>query len=207
MEMILITCSGKKTKGGTSEYVPSQLAEYLSKPALERLLALRLELARMKQQPAGPDLGGDIPAEKLQYMPAYLRYAGIIYQRSNFVELFPRVRNKKVLIISALYGILDAHDSIQMYDAVMTESLPSGIRIHTWWNGNALGAVLHEYIQKLKPDRIHDLLPNSYRKALHPLPARGFDESDQPFIFYDNLGQGQGTLWRRGDILRELLIS
>jgi cytoplasmic iron level regulating protein YaaA (DUF328/UPF0246 family) len=164
-----------------------------------------LELAQIKRQPAGLDLGGSIPATKLQYMPAYLRYSGIIFQRSNFAELFPRARDKKVLIVSALYGVLDAHDSIQMYDAVMTESLPSGVRIHTWWNRNALGAVLHEYIQKLKPDRIHDLLPDSYRKALYPLPARGFDESDQRFILYDNLGQGQGTLWRRGDILCELL--
>ena len=205
MELILIACSAKKRNGGSPKYSPSQLEGYLSKATFQRLLTLRLELAQTKHQPAGPDLGGSIPATKLQYMPAYLRYSGIIYQRSNFAELFPRVRNKKVLIISALYGILDAHDFIQMYDAVMTENLPGGMRIHTWWNRNALGAVLHEYIQKLKPDRIHDLLPDSYRKALYPLPARGFDESDQRFILYDNLGQGQGTLWRRGDILCELL--
>jgi len=207
MEIILIFCSATKIDGGIFEYSPSHLAEYLSTATLRGLLKMRLQLAQMKRQAAGPDLGGDIPAEKLQYMPAYLRYAGIIYQRSNFVELFPRVCNKKVLIISALYGILDAHDSIQMYDAVMTESLPGGMRIHTWWNRNALGAVLHEYIQKLKPDRIHDLLPDSYRKALYPLPPRRFDKSDQRFIFYDDLGQGQGTSWRRGDILRELLSS
>ena len=206
MELILIACSAKKRDGGSPKYSPSQLEGYLSKATFQRLLALRLELAQTKHQPAGPDLGGSIPATKLQYMPAYLRYSGIIYQRSNFAELFPRARDKKVLIISALYGILDAHDFIQMYDAVMTENLPGGMRIHTWWNRNALGAVLHEYIQKLKPDRIHDLLPDSYRKALYPLPARGFDESDQRFIFYDNLGQGQGTLWRRGDILCELLL-
>ena len=143
MELILIACSAKKRDGGSPKYSPSQLEGYLSKATFQRLLTLRLELAQIKRQPAGPDLGGSIPATKLQYMPAYLRYSGIIFQRSNFAELFPRARDKKVLIVSALYGVLDAHDSIQMYDAVMTESLPGGVRIHRWWNRNALGTVLH----------------------------------------------------------------
>jgi len=95
MKLILITCSAKKRDGGSPEYSPSQLEGYLSKATFQRLLTLRSELAQTKHQPAGPDLGGNIPSTKLQYMPAYLRYSGIIYQRSNFAELFPRARGKK----------------------------------------------------------------------------------------------------------------
>jgi len=87
MELILITCSGKKTEGGTSEYVPSQMAEYLSKPALERLLALRLELARMKQQPAGPDLGGTSPQKSSNICQLTCAMLGIFTNAATFAEL------------------------------------------------------------------------------------------------------------------------
>ena len=206
MELILIACSAKKRDGGSPKYSPSQLEGYLSKATFQRLLALRLELAQTKHQPAGPDLGGSIPATKLQYMPAYLRYSGIIYQRSNFAELFARVRNKKVLIISALYGILDAQDTIQKYDLKMDETLPNGTRLYTWWKQHSLGEILTEYFRELKPKKIHDLLPDSYRKALNPWPPRKIIR-DKHFIAYKDLGQGRGILWRRGDILRELLSS
>jgi len=206
MKLILITCSAKKRDGGSPEYSPSQLEGYLSKATFQRLLTLRSELAQTKHQPAGPDLGGNIPSTKLQYMPAYLRYSGIIYQRSNFAELFPRARDKKVLIISALYGVLDAQDSIQKYNLRMDETLPNGKRLYTWWKQNLLGEVLIEYIRELKPEKIHDLLPESYRKAISPWLPREFDEK-KSCISYDDLGQGQGSLWQRGDILRELLSS
>jgi len=206
MELILIACSAQKRDGGSPKYSASQLEGYLSKATFQWLLTLRSELAQTKHQPAGPDLGGDNPLTKLQYMPAYLRYSGIIYQWSNFAELFPRARDKKVLIISALYGVLDAQDSIQKYDLRMDETLPNGKRLYTWWKQNLLGEVLIEYIRELKPERIHDLLPNSYRKALYPWPPREFIK-DKRFIAYEDLGQGQGSQWKRGDILRELLIS
>ena len=206
MELILIACSAKKRDGGSPKYSPSQLGGYLSKAAFQRLLTLRLELAQIKHQPAGPDLGGSISATKLQYMPAYLRYSGIIYQRSNFAELFPRARDKKVLIISALYGVLDAQDTIQNYDLKMDETLPNGTRLYTWWKQHSLGEILTDYFRKLKPERIHDLLPDSYRKALNPWPPRKIIR-EKHFIAYKDLGQGRGTLWRRGDILRELLAS
>ncbi len=206
MELILIACSAKKRDGGLPKYSRSQLEGYLSKATFQRLLTLRLELAQIKHQPAGPDLGGSISATKLQYMPAYLRYSGIIYQRSNFAELFPRAREKKVLIISALYGILDAQDTIQKYDLKMDETLPNGTRLYTWWKQHSLGEILTEYFRELKPKKIHDLLPDSYRKALNPWPPRKIIR-DKHFIAYKDLGQGRGTLWRRGDILRELLSS
>ena len=206
MELIIIACSAKKSDGGSPKYSPSQLEGYLSKATFQRLLTLRSELAQTKHQPAGPDLGGNNPLTKLQYMPAYLRYSGIIYQRSNFAELFPRARGKKVLIISALYGVLDAQDTIQKYDLKMDEDLPNGTRLYTWWKQNLLGEILKEYFRESKPERIHDLLPNSYRKALYPWPPREFIKNKR-FIAYEELGQGQGSQWKRGDILRELLIS
>ena len=206
MELILIACSAQKRDGGSPKYSASQLEGYLSKATFQWLLTLRSELAQTKHQPAGPDLGGDNPLTKLQYMPAYLRYSGIIYQRSNFAELFPRARGKKVLIISALYGVLDAQDTIQKYDLKMDEDLPNGTRLYTWWKQNLLGEILKEYFRESKPERIHDLLPNSYRKALYPWPPREFIKNKR-FIAYEELGQGQGSQWKRGDILRELLIS
>ena len=206
MELILIACSAKKRDGGSPNYSPSQLEGYLSKATFQWLLTLRSELAQTKHQLAGPDLGGNNPLTKLQYMPAYLRYSGIIYQRSNFAELFPRARGKKVLIISALYGVLDAQDTIQKYDPKMDEDLPNGTRLYTWWKQNLLGEILKEYFRESKPERIHDLLPESYRKAISPWLPREFD-GKKSCISYDDLGQGQGSLWKRGDILRELLAS
>lgn len=207
MDLILIACCSKKTAGGSTEYQISKLGEYVSSQALNKLLASRMALAEIKKLFSGPDFGMSTNQTKILYKSAYSRYSGIVYKRSNFVTLFPRVNNKKVLIVSALYGILDANDSTRDYQAKMDETLPQQTRLSTWWKNQHLGAILEEYILNLRPGCVYDLLSNVYRSALAPWPPMNLRGRGINFIQYGYPGEGTGSLWHRGEDLSKLLTQ
>ncbi len=205
MELILIACSQTKVKGGSADYTPPRLKEYLSEETWNKLNHYRMELAKLIDEPAGPDIGYQSSPEKLPFLPAYSRYAGKVYQRSNFTELFPSAKDKIVLIVSAFYGILEAGNSIRYYDLKMTEPLPSGKRLSTWWNQKNLSLILEECILSIQPEVVHDLLPGDYRKALEKWPTVIFEKFGFSYKSYDYPRQGMGSQWHRGDDLRRLL--
>lgn len=207
MDLILIACCNEKTTGGSTEYQISKLEKYVSSQALNKLLVSRKTLADIKKLLPGPDSGISTNQTKILYKSAYSRYYGIVYKRSNFVTSFPRVNNKKVLIVSALYGILDANDSIREYQAKMDETLPQHTRLATWWKNQHLGAILEEYILNLRPGCVYDLLSNVYRSALAPWPPMNLRGQGINFIQYDYPGEGTGSLWHRGDDLFKLLTQ
>ena len=91
-----------------------------------------------KNLPIGPDVG--IPGDQVtaQYLPAYQRYTGIVFERGRVQELYPTQSNIRLVIISALYGLLDGHDLIQKYDLKMNEKI-SGQCANTWWKSHSLG--------------------------------------------------------------------
>ena len=106
------------------------------------------------------------------------------------------------MIISALYGLLDGDDLIQKYDLVLDEMV-CGQRLYTWWKHQNLGGIVEEYILACNPATIHDLLPISYQKALHPWPPECIYLCWKPL---DCSGLGQGSSYRRGEYL-EMLLS
>jgi len=207
MELILIACSGKKTKGGTPDYPGSDLEKLLPSGTLQRLLRSRQELARLKNYPSGPDFGNRDTRGNILFKPAYLRYSGIVYEQSGFETLYPQIKGKIVLIISALYGILEAGDSIRDYNMKMDETLSNGNRLATWWRNHTIGSILEECILSIKPDTVHDLLSEVYRSALGPWPMKSLKQQGIPYNKYDYHGLGTGSLWHRGNDLKNLLIT
>ncbi|MBC8449265.1 MAG: peroxide stress protein YaaA [Chloroflexi bacterium] len=205
MDLILIACCKTKSGGGTTTYQASELEKCLPCQTYRRLLEARSELGRHLGLPPGPDLGGSTSGEPIQYLPAYLRYSGHMYKSGRVKELYPRAQDKKLMIISALYGVVDAAHPIRSYEAHMNGLLPHGTRLKTWWKHHHLGRIVEECILALEPARVHDLLSTPYRPALAPWPPRGFTGAGITYVPYDYPGTGIESNYRRGDDLRRLL--
>lgn len=206
MNLVLLACSNRKQSGGIPNYMPSkQLEHALSTESFDRLMNARAELVRStsKKIPIGPDAG--IPSSQVvtQYLPAYQRYTGIVYEQGRVRELYPGQSNIRLVIISALYGLLDGDDSIQEYNLKMDDMM-SGQRLCTWWKRQGLGKIVEEYIHYCSPAAIHDLLPINYRKALCPWPPPSLCDCMKEYIYP---GQGQGSNYRRAEDLERLLLS
>ncbi|WP_165456770.1 peroxide stress protein YaaA [Aquabacterium lacunae] len=87
----------------------------------------------------GPDFGGRINESK--FLPAYLRYKGRCYQATpdEWAKFLQQPKRPVVLIMSGLYGLLLATDSIQNYDAHLTDvNLEAGVSIQTYWKDREL---------------------------------------------------------------------
>jgi len=206
MELILIACCKTKAPGGTTTYPGSELEQYMPAHAYRRLLEARSELARLLGLPPGPDLGGLASGEPIQYLPAWQRYEGHVYSCKGMKELYPHAQSKKILIISALYGLVDANDPIRRYDVHMGCKLPNGPKLKTWWKHRELGRIVEECILALKPTRTHDLLPpTTYRPALAPWPPRSFREEGITYDPRTYPGMRSGSDYHRCYELRCLL--
>jgi hypothetical protein len=203
MQLILITCCNLKQTGGQPLSAPeTKLKGMVSDTTLAGLLKSRRELARLTNHPPGPDLG-DPTASSPLLLPAYQRYDGVMYQAAAVRNLYPKARSHcRLLIVSALYGIVDGNDPIRDYNLMMQSSLPGRQRVLSFWKQHGLGKLLQEYVDALKPAVVHDLLTANYRMALEPwltkLPNR------RPYNFP---GLGMGALHARGHILRNLLAE
>ncbi len=203
MNLIIIPCCGTKNPGGQPTYSPpSSLLEIIGPSLYQQLLASRRELSRRLGLPPGPDLGFEAQAHEIRYLPAYQRYNGIIYRTSRFHQLYKPGGRFAVVIVSALYGLIEASDLIRDYNLAMSDSLSSR-RLHTWWQQRGLGEILCTYAKNQRPDLAHDLLSGNYRRAVKPWPSCA--HSYFPVHSYSYPGQGTGSNYRRGEDLETLL--
>src|SRR4051794_21103705 len=121
MDLILTACCKRKDPASDrSAYHPSQaLTEGLSPDTFERLMKARRELATLLSYSPGPDLGFDESPQPLGFLPAFRRYRGIVYTTADVRARYPRRLPTRLVVISALYGLLDADDLIRNYDLAM----------------------------------------------------------------------------------------
>lgn len=200
---IVIGCSKTKRSGGVhNNSFSSSLKEGLSDAAFQHLMESRRQLAQMLNFEPGRDLGFASTGAPLRFLPAFKRYNGKIYQRAEVTNFYPRANGCRLVIVSALYGLLDADDLIRDYDLQMGDMLPVGTRVGTWWKQRRLGAILQEYVKSIQPAVVHDLLSNEYREALKPFAGARLHGAVKVHSYP---GMGSGSIWRRGDDLRRLL--
>lgn len=205
MVMILIPCSDKKTPGGTSVYDASTSIYSMLPPELrERLLACRAELAALAGLPLGPDFGNN-QRPAIEYLPACERYRGKLYRAANItIDDIKRWPEKRVVIMSALYGMLLPEEMIRDYDLSMSTGLVSGIRASTWWRRHRLGEIVSQVAKHLNATNTYDLLSEDYRSALSPWPRSGY----APNYKKPEFGKlGQGINFYRGRDLRRVLTE
>lgn len=170
MELIVIACSKTKRSGGSTEYHPSPLVNYMSVTKFKKLMNARRELAAILGMPPGPDLGFDTNNANIVYSPAYQRYSGRMYSINNLNKTYANLVSKKIIIISGLYGILDASEDIRKYDLNISRELPSGQKVNRWWANCDLGGILEDIVTHDQVSFTHELLSYAYREALRPWP-------------------------------------
>ena len=202
MKVVLIPCSGRKIEAGETTYEEPKLKLILGDEAYEDLLRARNNLSGLLGLRTGPDISGDVSESGLQFMPAYRRYHGIMYQEAEFVSLFPNFIGK-IFIISALYGLLEANDFIRNYNLKMNDKLESGEKVWKWWLKKGLGHYLNITLSNSMATEVHNLLTQDYRKAIG-----SWQEKDRYKNFeYNYPGLGTGSLYRRGEDLKRILSS
>ncbi|MFH2103415.1 MAG: peroxide stress protein YaaA [Chloroflexota bacterium] len=208
MKIILIPCSGSKAPGGQSNSQPSKLADTLSPTAFQKLMSARQKIEAILHEEQNPGLGFKDHAGDRKYLPAYQRYQGIIYARSGISRLYPAFKGRLV-IVSALYGLLDGSDLISDYnlsmkDTLLTrtkDTLPTRMKVHTFWRRHELREILIELIGWEGAAEVHDLLSGPYREALRPWPDSRFKNLHP----YEYPGMGQGSSYERAKDLKRLL--
>jgi cytoplasmic iron level regulating protein YaaA (DUF328/UPF0246 family) len=208
LDLILITCSGRKISGGGKvSQSKSYLSNYIDSASFSRLVDLRRQINNLlpidKRLAEGIDLGYDHVESTSEFMPAYKRYSGLLYESSSLGTLYPKSSSLKVIIISALYGILDADDQIRKYDWQMKCSLSSCVLTKTWWKNNRLGDLLFKVTESIKPDTIYDFLSQDYRLAL----TSWYEKNRHYQIELHAPGQGLNALRINGEILRNILLT
>ena len=172
----IISCSGDKACVSREKNQKSSIKELLVFPSL---LQARTELIEK--------LG--IKLNWSETMPAYELYTGRLYkkvQQENWKK-----QKTDVIIVSALFGLLQHDELIPYYNVVMTDKIPGSDEIiSTYW-------LKHNLNQYITNKTIVDLLFSQYRKAFN---KKG-----------DNIGEIPNVLWRdkygthKGEWLNEQL--
>lgn len=202
-QVILIACSARKRPGGQRVYqAPLWLGSRLTAESAAKLLEARGELAAFTNLPPGLDVGFTDQAGEVQYFPARERYSGKMYQTADFSNVWRQSQEKVLLIVSALYGLVQPEDLIRWYDLSMNGSGPDGSRLCTWWRRRGLGQLVAECVASYRPAVIHDLFSGVYRQSLG---RWGTPETQAAQVEHEFPGLGRGAVYARGRMLRQIL--
>lgn len=202
MEIILIPCCKRKVTGGDQDFKLTGLADVLNTATYSCLMEARLDLAKHLGLQPGPDLGFREKSGDINYLPAYQRYDGVIYRTGDVRNRFNGYKGR-IIILSALYGLLEASDLIRNYDLAMNDSLPLRLRVSNFWKQHRLHKIIEEYYHSWGSATLHDLLSNTYRKSLDPWPTPKITHYQR----YDYPGLQTASNYPRGEDLRRLIVS
>jgi pimeloyl-ACP methyl ester carboxylesterase len=146
--LLLISCSHAKQTGGDKAYGGPGAANWISdKSVRDKLLSNRTQVFRLLKDAGidngfetaenrlhenanrgiqrGPDFGGVQEANGASYLPAFQRYCGKSYTQIDsrtWDHYYAHNQDKLcVLIMSGLYGLLEASEWIQEYDIHLTD--------------------------------------------------------------------------------------
>jgi cytoplasmic iron level regulating protein YaaA (DUF328/UPF0246 family) len=146
--LILLPQSETKVFGGTNLPITQVHLSYGQlDPARDKVLASLLELCKDKDLARAnlkltegqlEDIQRNLEIPVAPTMPAYQRYGGTLYKAidvASFSEREVEVMRSKVLIQSALFGLISATDRIPWYRLSAGSKLP-GLSLKEIWNEN-----------------------------------------------------------------------
>src|SRR3990172_8773052 len=154
-EVVLLSCSKSKRHDGS----PGRSDDsFLGNPGpdtiVAQLLAARAELFPLIV-PCQDRTCSAIKDDAL--LEAHKRYNGIVFSMSCISTGLPPESALRVLIVSALFGLLDARDSIPDYDLELACSLSPGGTVGQFWRRRELGSITAAVVRDLNPTAVHDL--------------------------------------------------
>ena len=207
--LILIPCSGDKRGGGITEYkVSNCIINNLSLETGKRLMELRKEVGVAFQEEHGPDLGFEVTQTGIRYLEAYRRYSGNLYSKISEKSWNKLSRNSelKMLIVSALYGLVNYNELIRLYDRTMKDHIHPGRLLKTWWSNKHLSAIVLEYILQNRTKVVHDFLSTDYSHATWNFSSR-LTEVGIQCVRHTYPGLGTGSDYHRGRDVNALIQS
>jgi len=202
--LILIPCCQRKQFGGGKEYAASlTIANHLGHFA-ETLMNLRRELANYFGLEPGPDLGSDV-STSVQYLPAFKRYTGNLYSKisNNAFQKLENCRNVNLVIVSALYGLLNWREPIRWYNYAISDPAPNNLPLWSWWKRKKIAEIMTYYVKNRGVRVIHDFLSNTYRKAINEVQEkiRGYAK----YMAHDYPALRSASNFERGKDVNELI--
>jgi len=178
--LLLISCSHAKETGGETKYGGLGPAAWIyDKLIRDKVLSSRSQVFRLLKDAAidngfeiaenrlhesanralqiGPDFGGVQEADGGAYIPAYHRYSGKTYTQispETWNHYYSKNQEKLfVLIMSGLYGMLEASEWIQNYDIHLTDRiLNTGIPLSGLWR-DLFTDLLVDYVRRAHRDK------------------------------------------------------
>lgn len=196
MRVVLIHCSGRKReRGARSATAAAHVKPLLTPPAWQSLVAARCDLASQLGLPLGPDLD-DAHGGEIELRPAYDRYDGNLYRKAYLDHARVSNPTSRVLIVSALYGVIDARDDIRNYNLAMTDTLANRTKVSRFWRERGLPRLLADAARALGAVEVHDFLSTAYRDA-----ARGLQQllpDGCSYVPHHYPGLGTGSDYHRG---------
>jgi hypothetical protein len=196
-DVVLVSCSFQKRTEATEYGRPAGLARLLADKRLsDEVFAQRRQIRELLQTGRledvehnqgnraarhqnmnlvlGPDFGDE--HRERRYLPAFWRYSGRGYRlsKSEWREFFRRPESERpsLLIVSGLYGILKAEESIQDYDCHLADAdNVTGRDVRQYWSAHLTRVLLShcEWLEEAgwQVGRIYDLLSEaSYQCAI-----------------------------------------
>ena len=218
--LFLTTCSLTKSRGGEPHYDENDaIASGVGADLKSRLLARREEVRGLVKGSRdlrwqgvsladlefnhdlarGADFGGHHTAA---YLPAIDRYRGRFFQAlGECGRQALRGRRHGALIVSALYGLVQPMERIQLY------SCPLDAEVAETWDRDALLTdVLCEYIDRFNVLRVFDLLAiDAYRQLIDW--QRIADSGTDVLHCFDAMASGESALTSFGMFLASHLIE
>ncbi len=204
--VIVIPCSFEKRPGGIRGlWSPhTSIISELSREDGAHLLELRQHLAMHYGYSEGDDLGTARRGESPPLMPACDRYAGHLYKKVD-PKTWARLKRApyaRVVIVSALYGLLSPQEAIRAYNRTMRGGYAPRMTLGRWWSERGLGTLLAEYVERIRATVVHDFLSGTYAKVAETLDSLGHRIEVRR---HDYCGLGSGADYHRGQDVQAVL--
>lgn len=215
--LFVAACSLTKATGGTESIYAKEAGVTAMAPHLaERLSARRNEIRQFIKGGKMEDWQG-IPLNDLDYnrsltkgaefggrktaayMPALDRYEGRFFQALGDDGKQHCVTNDNLLIISGLYGLLRAQESMQLYSCPLSAGVAS-----IWQQDGLLTEFVLEYAKRNDVLRVFDLTAmGAYRRLIDW--ERMASASIDVLHCFDSMAAGESALTSLGRLLRHLV--
>jgi cytoplasmic iron level regulating protein YaaA (DUF328/UPF0246 family) len=152
--LFIIPCCSRKNPGGNASNAGNTFFE--NENICTQLISLRN--IKMRQSP---------PSNHNYFMRAWDRYDGVIYRRlkqhQTLIDSLMKNECLDIIIISALYGVINYDTYINDYDLELSAN--NGISF--WGQGNVISNSINRYCENTDVQQIYSFLtPNTYYRGL-----------------------------------------
>ncbi len=159
MDLIIIGCCARKNIGGTSLAFTTFFEQNEQVPDLNNAREYLLQ-----QHP---------PYNVNEYLTAWDRYDGTVYRKlkqrpiQDKIDFLRAAGKLEILIVSALYGVINYDTPINDYNLKMTDHVDEMTLTHYWQQDHVLANAINTFVEYKSIQNVFTFLtPNTYYNAI-----------------------------------------